>query len=383
MTGKDQVVTTRSLVRGSVLPQRTGGRPLRARLRRRRTASAADGARLLVLVPAHDAAATVSRTLASLHAQTRVPDRVVLLADDCTDATEQLARRFPDVTVMRTVENSGGRAGALNQGWRRWQAGADLVAVVDADTVLAPDCLEQLVTALAAAPRPGTAPVRFGFDQALGSTPVARSLLRRHPREHAAWATSALQGERGDYALGGQVAVHEGAALRELVGEQGTPGPWTGSDDQLVRALHRAGRSTTPSPVPGRTPARCSRCARWPVGAGPPRCAPASRWPPASGGAPPPGCTARRWACWPASPSGWSCSAPWSGWCRRRPGRGRSRWPPPRSPGPCGHCGHRTAPPGDVLAGLLLLPAELDFWVRLGCAVSAWLQVLRGRPPGP
>jgi hypothetical protein len=48
-----------------------------------------------------------------------VPDRIVVIADHCTDKTEQIARRFRGVTVMRTIGGGGRKVGALNQGWRR------------------------------------------------------------------------------------------------------------------------------------------------------------------------------------------------------------------------------------------------------------------------
>ncbi|SDP51657.1 Glycosyltransferase, catalytic subunit of cellulose synthase and poly-beta-1,6-N-acetylglucosamine synthase [Klenkia soli] len=385
MTGKDQVVTTRPLVRGSVLPRRAGRRPLRIRFGRRPPARVTPqpGSRLLVLVPAHDAEATVARTLASLRAQTRRPDRVVLLADDCTDATEDLARRFPEVTVMRTVENTGGRAGALGQGWRRWRAGHDLVAVVDADTVLAPDCLDQLTADLAAAPSPGVVTVRFGVDQGLGSDAVARLLVRRHRAETTAWTTSALQGDRSAYALGGQVALHRAGSLRELAGEHGTP--WTGTDDQLVRALRRTGHHTASSPgarvhtgpvltlrslaarrlASDENTARALRT-RFRRGA-------------AAGLLRPQlallGGLAVRLVVLGAL-AGVVPLAPWS-WAlpllaASVVGTVRAL----RTP-------HRTA--ADVLAGLLVLPAELDFWMRLGCAATAWVRALRrpARRSGP
>jgi hypothetical protein len=246
MPGTEKVVTTRPLVRGSVLPRRENRRPLRARFtRRRRPTSIVSGVRLLVLVPAHDAEATLARTLASLHAQTRTADRVVVLADGCTDDTEQVARRFPGVTVLRTVENTEGRTGALAQGWRRFQGAADLVAVVDADTVLAPDCLAQLERELDAGGRPGGVLVRFGVDQHLGSTPAARVLVRRDRAEHTAWTVDALQGGRGDYARAGHVGLFGAAALRDVATARGTAAPWYATapdpDQQLLRDLRRTG----------------------------------------------------------------------------------------------------------------------------------------------
>ena len=56
---------------------------------------------------------------------------------------------------MRTVGNTERKVGALNQGYLRWQAGYDYIAGVDADTAIAPDCLQRLEEELAATPRAG------------------------------------------------------------------------------------------------------------------------------------------------------------------------------------------------------------------------------------
>jgi biofilm PGA synthesis N-glycosyltransferase PgaC len=48
-----------------------------------------------------------------------VPDRIGVIADHCTGKTEQIARRFRGVTVMRTIGGGDRKVGALNQGWRR------------------------------------------------------------------------------------------------------------------------------------------------------------------------------------------------------------------------------------------------------------------------
>ena len=82
---------------------------LRYRPPRRRTA------KVLVLIPAHNEEATIGKTLHALLTQTRVPDRIVVIADNCTDETEKIARRYRGVTVMRTVGNTDRKVGALNQ----------------------------------------------------------------------------------------------------------------------------------------------------------------------------------------------------------------------------------------------------------------------------
>ena len=79
----------------------------------------------MALLPAHDEEASLPAALASLAAQTRRPDRVVVVADNCTDRTEDVARAA-GAEVFRTVGNTHKKAGALNQvlaglAARRWR----------------------------------------------------------------------------------------------------------------------------------------------------------------------------------------------------------------------------------------------------------------------
>jgi glycosyltransferase involved in cell wall biosynthesis len=193
---------------------------VRYRPPRRRTA------KLLVLIPAHDEEASIGNVLNSLLTQTRVPDRIVVIADNCNDKTEQIARRFRGVTVMRTVGNTERKVGALNQGWQRWQAGYDYVAGVDADTVLAPDCLRQLETELAGTPRPGGVMARYTFEQRLATTAMARMLIRMQRLEFASWTADALRRNRKTYVLGGQASLFSNEALRAVAERNQTHGPW-------------------------------------------------------------------------------------------------------------------------------------------------------------
>jgi len=96
--------------------------------------------RLTVLVPAHDESATIAATLESLWAQERPPERVVVVADNCTDDTADVARRG-GADVFTTVGNSGKKAGALNQALAERFAhvdGRDVVMIMDADSVIVP-----------------------------------------------------------------------------------------------------------------------------------------------------------------------------------------------------------------------------------------------------
>jgi cellulose synthase/poly-beta-1,6-N-acetylglucosamine synthase-like glycosyltransferase len=100
--------------------------------------------RITVLIPAHDEAASLPVTLAALAEQTRQPDRVIVVADNCTDATADVARSFGH-EVFETVGNTHRKGGALNQALAAHlpeMGPDDAVMVMDADTALGPLYLE-------------------------------------------------------------------------------------------------------------------------------------------------------------------------------------------------------------------------------------------------
>ena len=100
--------------------------------------------RCTVLIPAHDEEAVLAFTLQSLAEQTRPPDRVVVVADNCTDATVEVARTH-GVEVYETVGNTEKKAGALNQQLALILPESeprDVVMVMDADSTIAPEFLE-------------------------------------------------------------------------------------------------------------------------------------------------------------------------------------------------------------------------------------------------
>jgi cellulose synthase/poly-beta-1,6-N-acetylglucosamine synthase-like glycosyltransferase len=91
-----------------------------------------------VLIPAHNEADRIAATIASLQAQQDAPERIVVVADNCTDATEDLAREA-GVEVFRSVDNTHKKGGALNQALHAILPGQgenDTLMIMDADTVL-------------------------------------------------------------------------------------------------------------------------------------------------------------------------------------------------------------------------------------------------------
>ena len=113
--------------------------PLAPKLVMARTAGVHHGpVTVTVLIPAHDEEDRIGATLASLAEQDDRPDRVVVVADNCSDATVEIARRH-GAEVLESVDNTHKKAGALNQALARLLPDLgenDCVMVMDADTVL-------------------------------------------------------------------------------------------------------------------------------------------------------------------------------------------------------------------------------------------------------
>jgi len=105
-----------------------------------------------ILVPAHNEIATLESAVQSL-ADLAYPNYEVILIDDCsTDTTRELmaqlktqwAQQFSMTIVVLPVNQ--GKANALNQGYQ--VAKGDYLVAIDADSLLAPDAVDQLITTL-------------------------------------------------------------------------------------------------------------------------------------------------------------------------------------------------------------------------------------------
>src|SRR3954454_13700273 len=128
--------------------------------------------RVIAVVPAHNEEAVIERTLMALLNQTRAPVRVLVVADNCTDTTVAIARRFGKrVTVIETVGNTDRKVGALRTAWQEYAAyGYDYMLGVDADTVMSPNSLQALEDELERNPKAGGVMARYTFDPDLGQT---------------------------------------------------------------------------------------------------------------------------------------------------------------------------------------------------------------------
>jgi cellulose synthase/poly-beta-1,6-N-acetylglucosamine synthase-like glycosyltransferase len=116
---------------------------------------------VIAVIPSHNEQDSILRTIRSLRNQTRRPDEIIVLADNCTDDTTAIALAA-GVSVVETVDNGDGKAGGLNAILSEILPlldDDDTVLVMDADTELTERFIESTVTTLFAPAKKRTAGV--------------------------------------------------------------------------------------------------------------------------------------------------------------------------------------------------------------------------------
>ncbi|GAA1974151.1 hypothetical protein GCM10009798_39240 [Nocardioides panacihumi] len=210
--------------------------------------------RCTVLIPAHDEEAVLGATLASLAAQRRPPDHVVVVADNCSDGTVELARAH-GVDVVETVGNTEKKAGALNQQLERLlpDAGSsDVVMVMDADSTISAEFLEVALALLEHdADLMAVGGLFYGDDDAGLIAQLQRNEFTRYQRIVA-------RRRNRVFVLTGTAAVMRAYALRAVADSRGEliPGPAgmvydtlaMTEDNELTLALKTLGAKLTSPP---------------------------------------------------------------------------------------------------------------------------------------
>lgn len=105
---------------------------------------------VIAIIPAYNEQDSIVRTITGLRDQTRRADEIIVLADNCTDDTVTMALAA-GVSVVESLGNQGGKAGALNALLAEILPildHEDCILVMDADTVLTAHFIESTVTTL-------------------------------------------------------------------------------------------------------------------------------------------------------------------------------------------------------------------------------------------
>ena len=173
--------------------------------------------RLTVLVPAHDESLTIAATLRSLSEQTRPPEKVVVIADNCTDDTARIAREH-GAEVFETIGNREKKAGALNQALSEMFPGIDdrdVVMIMDADSVIVPDFLEVAMARLTDAPALIAVGGLFGGESGGG---VVGQLQRN---EYARYQRTIARRRGRVFVLTGTASLFRAYALKAVADSRG------------------------------------------------------------------------------------------------------------------------------------------------------------------
>lgn len=186
-----------------------------------------------VLIPAHDEEQSLPATLVSLTRQSVPPDRVVVVADNCTDGTVRVARAH-GVDVFETVGNTHKKGGALNQALEELLPSLgdnDTVMVMDADSQIGDDFLAEAVR-------------RFTDDRALMAVgglfegEEGHGLLGQFQRnEYIRYQREIRRRDGRVFVLTGTASVFRAAALRAVAEARGTRLPGTRGEVYDTTAL--------------------------------------------------------------------------------------------------------------------------------------------------
>lgn len=184
--------------------------------------------RVVALVPAHNEREHIGTTVRALLAQERVPDRIVVVADNCTDDTPEQAREAaaenPAVVVAVLRDNVHRKSGALNWAWRTYCQDAELLVTLDADTVLPPNAVGDWEREFIEDPGLGGSSSKFTMPSHGGG---GGSLLVRLQRaEFARWTMTGLR--RGwTSVLAGTGCAIRNSVLHHVAGRDDRSGPWS------------------------------------------------------------------------------------------------------------------------------------------------------------
>ncbi len=176
---------------------------------------------LTVLLPAHNEAATIALAIKSLQDQTSPPERIMVVADNCSDNTVRIALDC-GAEVFTTVGNTDKKAGGLNQALRKLLpiAGADdLFMIMDADTVLEEAFIATARAELVADPDLGAVGGLFLGEKGGGIVgALQRNEYLRYQRDMALHEDRVM-------VLSGTASVFRAAALKAVAHERGSTLP--------------------------------------------------------------------------------------------------------------------------------------------------------------
>jgi cellulose synthase/poly-beta-1,6-N-acetylglucosamine synthase-like glycosyltransferase len=117
-----------------------------------------DSKAIAVIVPAHNEAYSISETLQGIRSQLNLGDRLVVVADNCSDATASIAASAGAEALIRNNSDCRGKGYAVQYAVNHLSADPPkTVLIIDADCNLAPGSIKSLAAVAAQTERPAQA----------------------------------------------------------------------------------------------------------------------------------------------------------------------------------------------------------------------------------
>ncbi|MCC3455138.1 glycosyltransferase family 2 protein [Microcoleus sp. PH2017_08_TRC_O_A] len=111
--------------------------------------------KVAVLIPAYNEAAGIAATISTILPQLTPQDRLLVIADNCTDATAEIARNSGASAIERHDTERKGKGYALDFGLQSIASDPpEVIIMVDADCICQPDAIDKLARVAMAEQRP-------------------------------------------------------------------------------------------------------------------------------------------------------------------------------------------------------------------------------------
>lgn len=206
---------------------------------------------LVAFIAAHNEEDKIGTALASLANQTRLPDRIVVVADRCTDRTVDIAKAA-GAAVFETTRNEYRKAGAYNQALAAILPSldaTDMVLLMDADTALSPMFLAAAELRLQTA-EDGRPPVGSVGAVFLAEKPISTVIHALQRNEYLRYAHDLSRRHGRAEVISGTAGLFPVAVLRHVAAERGRALPAVGyvydntaltEDNELTLAIKSLG----------------------------------------------------------------------------------------------------------------------------------------------
>ncbi|MBO0603453.1 glycosyltransferase family 2 protein [Sporosarcina sp. E16_3] len=234
--------------------------------------------RIVAFIPAHNEEKSIRDCLAGLGDQTLPKDvdlDVIVIADNCTDRTEEKALEAGiefnlELRVLTTKNNKQRKVGALNAAWKSiygdpldlynkkqtiyeeyYKNSIKAVLGMDADSRLAPGALSQLWEGLMSSRNIGGVMAKYTmrmpkkkslisksdphYEEMIASGeyggPITRWWTHQQKQDMASWLLELQYSGGSTYVLGGQATLFRPESLQDVVDENKLDGPWQDESD--------------------------------------------------------------------------------------------------------------------------------------------------------